>query len=303
MSQDLAAFVRDELAKPVPDVVRAFGEALAQEAQAQAVLFYGSILRTGDLTGVLDFYILTRRPPDGLLERWLWPRVGFRQVDAQGTPLRAKVATLSLAAFRRAARGEALDTTIWARFVQPAALVFARDEEAKDAVVDAIAAAAETAARYAAVLGPASGPADAFWKSLFRRTYRAEFRVEKPGREGEIVGFHRARYAALLPLAWRSAGLPFSQDGSAFTPGLTPVERRRLRRAWRRRQRAGKPLNLARLMKAAFTFDGAARYAAWKIERHTGVAVPVTPFRERHPILAAPGVLIRLWRAKSPPSR
>jgi len=303
MSQDLAAFVRAELAKPVPDAVRAFGEALAQEAQAQAVLFYGSILRTGDLTGVLDFYILTRRPPEGLLERWLWPRVGFRQIDAEGTPLRAKVATLSLAAFRRAARGEALDTTIWARFVQPAALVFARDEEAKDAVVGAIAAAAETAARYAAVLGPASGPADAFWKSLFRRTYRAEFRVEKPGREGEIVGFHRARYAALLPLAWRSAGLPFSQDGSAFTPGLTPVERRRLRRAWRRRQRAGKPLNLARLMKAAFTFDGAARYAAWKIERHTGVAVPVTPFRERHPILAAPGVLIRLWRAKSPPSR
>jgi hypothetical protein len=297
MSPDLAAFVRAELGKPAPAPVRAFGEALAQETQAEAVLFYGSILRTGDLSGVLDFYVLTRRPPSGLLERWLWPRVGFRQIAVQGVELRAKVATLSLAAFRRAARGEALDTTIWARFVQPAALVFARDEEARETVVGAIAGAAETAARYAAVLGPGRGPPDAFWTRLFRRTYRAEFRVEKPGREGEIVGFHRARYAALLPLAWRSAGLPFSQDGSDLAPGLTPMERRRLRRAWRRRQRAGKPLNLARLMKAAFTFEGAARYAAWKIERHTGVAVPVTPFRERHPILAAPGVLIRLWRA------
>jgi len=53
-------------------------------------------------------------------------------------------------------------------------------------------------------------------------------------------------------------------------------------------------------VRAAGTFDGAARYAAWKIERHTGVAVEVTPFRERHPLLAAPGVLWRIWRGRSP---
>ena len=54
-----------------------------------------------------------------------------------------------------------------------------------------------------------------------------------------------------------------------------------------------------RLVKAAFTFDGAARYAAWKIERHTGVPIMLTPWRERHPILAAPGVLWRVWRERS----
>ena len=53
----------------------------------------------------------------------------------------------------------------------------------------------------------------------------------------------------------------------------------------------GKPLNFARLAKASTTFEGAARYAAWKIERHTGMPVEVTPFREKHPVLAAPGVL------------
>ena len=46
------------------------------------------------------------------------------------------------------------------------------------------------------------------------------------------------------------------------------------------------------------TFDGAARYAAWKIERHTGVPVALTPWREKHPVLAAPGVLWRVWRAR-----
>jgi len=65
------------------------------------------------------------------------------------------------------------------------------------------------------------------------------------------------------------------------------------------RARFGKPLNLLRLAKASTTFDGAAAYAAWKIERHTGVAVPLTPWRERHPFLAAPGVLWRVWRART----
>ena len=39
------------------------------------------------------------------------------------------------------------------------------------------------------------------------------------------------------------------------------------------------------------TFEGAARYAAWKIERHTGMPVKITPLRERFPLLAAPQVL------------
>jgi hypothetical protein len=53
---------------------------------------------------------------------------------------------------------------------------------------------------------------------------------------------------------------------------------------------------MLRLLKAAWTFEGATRYALWKIERHSGVHIPLTPWRERHPVLAAPGVLFRLWR-------
>ena len=71
-----------------------------------------------------------------------------------------------------------------------------------------------------------------------------------------------------------------------------------LRKAWGLRRGMGKPLNVARLMKAAFTFQGASRYAAWKIQRHTGVAIEITPWRERHPILAAPGVLLKVWNSR-----
>jgi hypothetical protein len=87
-------------------------------------------------------------------------------------------------------------------------------------------------------------------------------------------------------------------DDREASPELTPAQRDALLRAWRWRRAVGKPLNVARLAKAAFTFEGAARYAAWKIERHTGLHVPLTPWRERHPILASPGVFFRLWRAR-----
>jgi hypothetical protein len=75
-----------------------------------------------------------------------------------------------------------------------------------------------------------------------------------------------------------------------------PAERARILGWWKRRRRLGKPLNLLRLVKASTTFEGAARYAAWKIERHTGMPVKLTPFRERYPLLAAPQVLLDLRR-------
>ena len=59
---DLAALVEEELSRPAPDAVRAFAFSLVNPARDAAVLYYGSTLRTGDLTGVLDFYRLTRGP-------------------------------------------------------------------------------------------------------------------------------------------------------------------------------------------------------------------------------------------------
>jgi hypothetical protein len=93
-----------------------------------------------------------------------------------------------------------------------------------------------------------------------------------------------------------AAGIAPRQDGALLYPTLSIPSRKRTLRWWKRRQRLGKPLNLLRLVKASTTFEGAARYAAWKIERHTGMPVEVTPFRERFPLLAAPKVLLDLRR-------
>jgi hypothetical protein len=299
---DLGEAVAAALDRPLPPAIATAAEDLAARLGGRAVLFYGSVLRTGDLEGVLDFYVLTdgerQRGLRRLANRWLWPDVSYHELAVAGRTIRAKVATMPLATFAQAARGDFLDTTIWARFVQPAVLVWRADDAAGNEVRAAIAAAAVTAARFAAALGPETGPPRAYWQALFAATYRTELRVERPGREMQIIANAPNHFDTLLPLAWTAAGIPFAQHGDRFAPSLPAGERRRLLAQWRARRRAGKPLNLARLAKAAFTFDGAARYALWKIERHSGLALPLTPWRERHPILAAPGVLWQVWRRK-----
>jgi len=292
----LGDVVRRQLHVPTIPAVRDAAGLLAEGAgETLAVLFYGSNLRTGATEGVLDFYVLTAGPP----ERGLWPTVSYREFDLHGETLRAKIATMRLATFAKAAAAQTLDTTIWTRFVQPSALVWVRDPATATRVATAIGDAAKSAARFAAALGPEAGTADDYWRALFRQTYAAELRVERKGREGQILGFDPGRYAELLPLAWTADGIAYRDEAGMLKPDLSAAQRRAVLRAWGRRRRAGKPLNVARLVRAAFTFEGAARYGVWKVERHTGVAVPLTPWREKHPILAAPGVFWRVWRART----
>lgn len=288
---NLTKRIQAQLDAPVNPAVTQFAQALAEEAGASAVLFYGSNLRTGSLDGVLDFYVLL--PGDqraGILPN-IWPKVSYHEREYAGVTLRAKAATMALSTFAKAAAGELIDTTIWARFVQPAALAWQRNEAAREQVADAVQSAAITSARLAIVLGPASGTAEDYWRALFQATYKAEFRVEKAGRENDILSVNAAHFAGLLPMAIDAGGVAYTQHANRITPSLSAAERARVKNWWARRQRLGKPLNLVRLVKASTTFAGAARYAAWKIERHTGMAVAVTPFRERYPLLSAPGVL------------
>lgn len=299
--------VAQELAAPQPEAVQAFAAALGARASggAAGVLFYGSALRTGETDGLLDFYVLLDDLADwdaGRLARAgnaiLPPNVEYAEHEtADGGRLRAKVAIMTVAQFRRHARWQSRDTTIWTRFCQPAALAFARDDAARDDIAAAIAVAARSAAWWAARLGPESGPAEAFWTALFRRTYASELRVESASRPSDIVARAPERFARLLGLAWAADGLAFARhaDG-ALAPAIGAEDRRQAEKAWKKRRRLAKPLNLARLAKAAFTFSGGADYIAWKIERHSGHRIEVTPFQRRLPLLAAAPVLWRLWR-------
>lgn len=295
-----------ELARPAPDAALALAGELARRGgnATAAVLYYGSTLRAGNLEGILDFYVLlddVRAWPgtwlSRLANRWLPPNVGYLEMQHEGQPLRAKYAVMSTRQFAARLTDEALDTTIWARFCQPALCIWSRSAQDRAQAVELVAAAVVRAAVWAARLGPPAAEAPDYWRALFSRTYAAEVRVEKAARPQDIVAKDPERYAALLPLAWQQGGLSFARhdDGKLVTV-MPPWQRRRALRQWAKRARHGRRLNILRLLKAAFTFEGAMDYVAWKIERHRGVRIEVTPWQRRHPLLAAPGLYLKLRR-------
>lgn len=301
----LLDLVAAELSRPLTPGVGTFGEHLVRgRTGALAVLFYGSTLRTGDLDGLLDYYIIVDHLSNwhdnrlaALANGWLPPNVSYETFDHAGKPLRAKVAVLSLAQFQRGMRNESFDTTLWARFAQPVGLVWARDIDARRSIESVIGEAIINAAHWAAILGPEHGTAGQYWSELFRHTYAAELRVEGAStRSKSLIDHEIDRYTRLLPLAWRCAGLDFTLRSQRLTPRLTDRDRRQGRRAWALRHRLGKPLNMARLLKATFTFRNGADYVAWKVERHSGYKLELNDWQRKHPLLAAPVVLWKLRR-------
>lgn len=306
-----------ELATPAPEIVVRFVEGLIGGARPLGVLFYGSILRTHDAAagedgleklteGVLDFYVIVDRLADwprGWISRLanavLPPNVEYHEQVIDGHVLRAKVAILTLAQFRRMTCPDSRDTTVWSRFSQPSRLVWVRDERAADDILRGVIRAVGTAARWAALLGPESGPAENYWENLFRKTYAVELRVEKKGRSRSLIRGMESRYAGLLGASWVAGGLDAAllDDGRQVAPEISPARRRAAARRWKVLSRMGGPLNYMRLMKASFTFAGGVQYILWKIRRHRGVEIPLTAFEERHPLLCAPVILMRLSKA------
>ena len=295
---DLNKRIASQLAASVHQSIVDFATQLGRESGAAAILFYGSNLRTGRLDGVLDYYVLLPGEQEGRI----WPRVSFREWNIPSRILRAKIATMSLERFEKAASGSLLDTTIWARFVQPAVLVWVANPTSRIRVVGALSSAAQCAAKLAIALGPSEAPPKDYWRVLFQATYNAELRFEKKGREESILDLNEKHFDDLLALALNAAKIPFRPEGDVIKPCLPAPERGATLTWWRKRRMFGKSLNILRLLKASTTFEGAAKYAAWKIKRHTGVTLEVTPWQERHPVLAAPGALIKVWleRKKGP---
>lgn len=300
----LTALIAGELDRPVMAEARAVADAILARhgAGVAAVLFYGSCLRTGDAGSVLDVYVLADslrayhgRPWPALLNAALPPTVSYLEVPGPTGTVRAKVAVMGMRAFARAAGGGGIDTTVWARFCQPAALLHARDAASRAAAIDAVARAVVTAAGWAARLGPESGtPAD-HWTALFRHTYGAELRAERGDRPAHLYGWAADRYDRLLPLALAEAGIAVRTEADGRLRPLVH-DRAAARRRWAWRRHLGKALNLLRLAKAAFTFENGVDYILWKLERHAGRPVRITRWQRRHPILAAPGLLLRLYR-------
>jgi hypothetical protein len=281
------------------DVLRArFGESLV------AVLLYGSCRRQQDVTdGVVDLYVIVDEYSGAYPGRWLrWlnaalpPNVFYMEVPAENALLRVKYAVVSRADFERGNR-DAFHSYFWARFCQPVALLQVRDGQTSHWIAGVLAQATLRFLRAAVpMLGAEPFTADALWIRGFQLTYAAELRPEGSGRPELLVQQDAAYYRQALAAAAKVLEELKSAPGDSYRVAHSESAANACRRAWRWRRGLGCVLSLLRLAKATFTFSGGVDYAAWKVERHTGVHIDVTPQLRRFPLLFGWRVMWQLLR-------
>lgn len=293
--------------QPVPEaVMAAAGAAAGRFGDAvDSVIFYGSVLRDGAFEDrILDFYVVVsgyRAAYGSLLaamaNRILPPNVYYVEAGLpSGGTVRSKVAVISRRHLDVLTGSGTFNSTLWARFVQPVRLAMVADDAAADRAARAFAQSVRTLARSILPLLPAEFSSRTFWNLAFANTYRAELRAERQGKGVEIYDLNRDYFDSVFSLLAHEMNLEHENGLYRCHVSGTPTA---ARMAWFLRRVQGKALTVLRLVKAAFTFDGGADYLAWKISRHSGVAIHLTPWQRRHPVLGGVSLFIRLWRQRA----
>jgi len=301
---ELEDWIAREAAMPLPEPARRWVERFARQSGVAAVVFYGSGLReAADAATVFDFYLLVRRMRDFEPSRALAaagrlapPNVYFREDPEMPRGGRCKCAVMPVSSFVRAARGGGATPHIWARMCQPARLPYVARPELRASLVSAFAESVVVFHRRALPRFGA-GSVEDLWAAGLRSTYRDEIRSEGPERVRAIVRAAPESFAERTRLALPLCrGRGHMEAGGRVVSTVPPGERRRAKFGAAARRPLRKTLVVARLVKAAFTFRGGLDYARWKIERHSGVRLEITPFQRRHPVLGGLLLAGRAWR-------
>lgn len=292
----LRDLIAAEASRDTFPAARAFGEELKRRygPSTAGVIFYGSCLRQNTDVGLLlDFYVLVdsytralKHPVSAVFARLLPPNVYYHEMTFEGRTVRAKVAVIAVNQFLHGVGPDAFASSLWARFAQPAMILYARNDELRRRLVDGLASAVETMILRTQPLLDLGFTARDLWVRAFANTYGAELRPEKDSKAAELVDMDLDRYIAMT-----SAALGSSFPGNVYHH--TPADRQRTVVAWRLRRIQGKTLNLLRLIKAAFTFQGGLDYAVWKIERHSGVKVELTEAERKRPLITGARLLFK----------
>ncbi len=281
--------VSPDLVPVVDTLIMRFGESL------DAVILYGSCLHSACSLdeGIVDLYVIVNSyykayPQRYLanLNAWLAPNVFYLEIPHQGRTLRAKYAVISTNDFERGAQFW-FHPYIWARFAQPSRLLYCRDDSVREHIYTALAHSVVTFLKSGVPTLEANIlDVEEIWTRCLMLTYAAELRAERETRARHLA---QANLGALIRLTEVAAPMLTSilekQENGKYRCLTTPEMQQQALWRWRLRRWQGKILSILRLSKATLTFSNSVEYAAWKIERHTGVRVEITPLLRRHPIL------------------
>lgn len=307
-SSALIDFVSRECARPVAaplkaltdELVSRFGEAVT------AILLYGSCLRSSDFSdGLVDLYVLVDSYANvrtskikERVDAWLPPTVFSINVLApDGSPLRAKCALITLSDFEK---GTAtwFHGYLWGRFSQPSRLVFSRNECVSARVHTALANAVVRMMSESLTDQPQVLDSATLWEHALTLTYRTELRPERASRPAEIVSHDVSYYANITLAAVESVPRLSLLEGQDDRYVQSPADVRATPHAvrWQRRRMTGRVLNVLRLIKSFYTFENGLDYVIWKLERHLGEPVPISPRLRRYPLIFCWPLLWRLLR-------
>ena len=297
MNPLLSQFISSNLVLLTDEVVNEFVVELEKKYSnsIQAVIFYGSCMRERNYqAAVLDFYVIVDSYRDAyqkwgpiFLNKLLPPNVFFIQVDVAGQEYQAKYALVSRRDLSKYTSQHAFHSYFWARFAQPIALVFVRDETVKQWLVSAQEQAITTLLRKVRCMLSSEFSSQELWTKALRLTYAAELRAEPISRADTIY-----------------------KNSCSYYDGITEVVRDQITNnqkanlnkflcsfLWKLRIGLGKLLSVARLLKATFTFSNGVDYIAWKIKKHTGEKIVVTDRLRKYPWIFCWPLLWRLVRS------
>jgi hypothetical protein len=298
-----------QISQPASPAIHALADRLlANYGDAiEAILFYGSCLRTGeDRGGLVDLYVLVNRYRAiesrrllATLNKLLPPNVFYIEVPFEDRVVRAKYAVLSLKDFAAGA-SRWFHSYIWGRFAQPVGLIYARNDQIRDHIQSALVQAVLSFVARVLPRVPNSFTARDLWRQGWTLSYRAELRAEKPDK---LAGLFEAAPDYYEQLTWAALSRLFfpidiqkENNTYRYTVSIADRARRMSQLDWMVRSWQGKLLSILRLIKGLLTFRGGIDYILWKIERHSGVKVEVPLRLKRFPLLATCVIFWKLYR-------
>jgi hypothetical protein len=299
-----------QIAQPVSPAIHALANSLlASYGEAvQAILFYGSCLRTGDdRGGLVDLYLIVDSYPAAFaksilstLNKLLPPNVFYLEVPFEDRRIRAKYAVLSLGDFTKGTSRRWFHSYLWGRFAQPVGLIYARNNQIAGCIQSALAQAVLTFMGRVLPVVPTPFTARDLWREGLRLSYRAELRAERPEKLARLFEAEPDFYENITRSAMELLSFPvdIQQKDRAYRYAAAISDRTRWisRVDWMVRCWQGKLLSILRLLKGWLTFRGGVNYILWKIERHSGLKIDVPPRLKRYPLVATCVIFWRLYR-------
>lgn len=252
-----------------------------------AILLYGSGLwKEATPETVWDLYVLTDKLSD--YDSNLGIRIAGHimppNVYYASEPMPCKYGIMRLDQFARGCSQKSWKPQIWARFAQPCAIVYVRDEAVKSRVTAAISHAVLSFHTQALPFAKNIQDPESIWIAGLMQTYASELRSEDQTRARELFEAQKEEFSMRTRLA-----LPCIDIDPQTFPARrmkTQVMRPFL-----------KFLYFLQLIKASLIFENGVDYALWKIKRHSGLEFTATALQKKYPLIFGWPLLWKIYKA------